>query len=110
MTRNRKIKNGRTYVSLEIPCHRCILANFNAYFERMFSHQLKENLDGKIYIGDKQQSDNTDNQNSNSNDGDSNCDYVDNVDPYAMNVLLEYIYTEQIENGIDRYLLLLLAD
>ena len=99
-------KNGRTFVTFEIRAHRCILANMSSYFERMFSHQFKENVDGKIYIG---------NGNGNGNDkettdNDEDMNMINNVDPYIMKVLLEYIYTEQIENGIDRYLLLLLAD
>ena len=90
-------KNGRTFVTFEIRAHRCILANMSSYFERMFTHQFKENVDGKIYIGNKQ-------------DNEDEVNMMDNVDPYIIKVLLEYIYTEQIENGIDRYLLLLLAD
>ncbi len=38
---------------------------------------------------------------------------IDNVDPFVMAVLLEYMYTESIELNdvnVDRYLLLLLAD
>merc|ERR1719300_2352200 len=35
---------------------------------------------------------------------------IDNVDPFVMKVLLEYMYTEQIDPNVDRYLLLLLAD
>ena len=104
--------SGRTksnFVSLEIPVHRCILSNFSPYFESMFSHQFKENVDGKIYIGKQRDSEDED-LNQEEEDDDAADDVIDNVDPYVMKVLLEYIYTERIEHGIDRYLLLLLAD
>eukprot|EP01083_Nonionella_stella_P046128 123526_1 len=46
-----KDKSGRTYVTLEMRAHRCILASFSPYFESMFSHKFMEAVDGKIYIG-----------------------------------------------------------
>merc|ERR1712228_545972 len=103
-------KKSSNYVSLSIPVHRCILSNFSPYFESMFSHQFKENVDGKIYIGKQRDAEYEDLNDEEEEDEADADDVIDSVDPYVMKVLLEYIYTERIEHGIDRYLLLLLAD
>ena len=160
-------KSGRTFVTLEIPVHRCILANFSPYFESMFSHKFRENVDGKIFIGKQSENvtdtaatrdavhsssisstsstsndtagnlrsedktDNVDHGNGSGNNSgngqnagnlgtegmedtderdDGTLSVIDNVDPFVMKVLLEYMYTEQIDHNVDRYLLLLLAD
>jgi len=93
-------RDGQEFVTLSIATHKCILSSFSPYFERMFSHRFKESEHGRIYIGNKQQQGEED-------DG----SYVDyNVDPYVMRALLQYIYTEQMSDDVDRYALLLLAD
>ncbi|XP_051161496.1 speckle-type POZ protein-like [Leptopilina boulardi] len=56
----------------EFPAHKIMLASVSSVFEKMFSHQMKENITNVVEIND--------------------------VDPIVFNELLRYIYTGKIEN------------
>ena len=56
---------------VEFPCHKAILCASSNYFKAMFSCDLKESRLGKVYI--------------------------ENISPWTMKRLLDYIYTGKIE-------------